>query len=104
MSNINLLDETVRVLELNELSPSDVEYVYCYKGWFTWNEFAELANVYYDNGYGGANVPEDLRIVGKDWWLERGEYDGSEWWNHKSMPVKPDKQIHPTKILYNIEV
>jgi hypothetical protein len=27
-------------------------------------------------------------VVGKDWWLERHEYDGSEWWEFKTMPDK----------------
>lgn len=25
-------------------------------------------------------------VVGKDFWLERGEYDGSEWWSFKTTP------------------
>ena len=39
----------------------------------------------YDNGYGGQ------KIKGNIWysdgtWSERGEYDGSEWWEHKVCP------------------
>lgn len=44
-------------------------------------------------GYGAAHVPTDLAIVGKGWWLERGEYDGSEWWNFKETP----KQINEVR-------
>ena len=40
----------------------------------------------YDNGFGGAEVHGDLKIVGNDWWMERGEYDGSEWWEFKTLP------------------
>lgn len=42
----------------------------------------------YDNGFGGHRINLDLKIVGKDWWLEREEYDGSEWWVFKTMPVR----------------
>ncbi len=40
----------------------------------------------YDDGYGGAEVNTSLRIVfyGGSF-LERGEYDGSEWWEYKKL-------------------
>ena len=43
----------------------------------------------YDAGYGGQEV------FGTIWykdgtWSERGEYDGSEWWEYKKMPEIPD--------------
>ena len=39
----------------------------------------------YDSGYGGQN------LFGYIWykdgaWSERGEYDGSEWWEHMTRP------------------
>lgn len=42
----------------------------------------------YDAGYGGQE------LYGTIWykdgtWSERGEYDGSEWWAHKSCPEIP---------------
>ena len=58
-------------------------------GWFTWEEFCELADREYDAGYGGEEVAEDLIVVGDDCWLERHSYDGAEWWEEKKMPVKP---------------
>lgn len=33
-------------------------------------------------------VATDLVLVGDDWWIERAEYDGSEWWEFKSIPVR----------------
>ena len=27
--------------------------------------------------------------VGDNWWLERAEYDGSEWWEFKTIPKEP---------------
>ena len=28
-------------------------------------------------------VAEDLVVVGDNWWIERHEYDGNEWWEYK---------------------
>lgn len=50
-------------------------------------QFKELAlNTDYDNSWGAPEVATDLKIVGSDFWLERHEYDGSEWWEYKTMP------------------
>lgn len=98
---INLLKETIECLNENGKQTSDVLWVgrnyyiyktdesFCYKS--TWDDFCLKANFEYDNGYGGAEIPMDLVIVGKDFWLERGEYDGSEWWEFKTMPVEPEE-------------
>lgn len=46
-----------------------------------------LASIDYDNGYGGQELFGT--IVFKDGtWLERGEYDGSEWWEHRKFPTE----------------
>ena len=47
----------------------------------------------YDGGYG------TQLIYGTVWledgsWLERGEYDGSEWWEHKFLPPIPNELIN----------
>ena len=55
--------------------------------------FKEMADREYDDGYGGAEVNTHLIIAGDDWWLERGEYDGSEWWEFKTMPKKPEGSL-----------
>lgn len=57
--------------------------------WCTWDEFAARANFVYDAGFGGPEINESLRIIGDNWWLERHEYDGSEWWEYKTLPLKP---------------
>lgn len=43
----------------------------------------------YDSGYG------TQQLFGTLWhedgsWQERGEYDGSEWWEHKQLPTIPE--------------
>jgi hypothetical protein len=55
---------------------------------------ADLVNYYnsldfeYDSGFGGQE------LFGTVWledgtWLSRGEYDGSEWWEHNVLPAIP---------------
>ena len=51
-------------------------------------KFFDDLNFDYDNGYGSQNV------YGTVWlndgtWLDRGEYDGSEWWEHRKAPEIP---------------
>jgi hypothetical protein len=86
---MNLLTETIDKLKECDRSPSSVEWIGNGKFYFTWEEFTEIANKDYDDGYGGNEVPLDLKVVGTDYWLERHEYDGSEWWEYKELPVKP---------------
>jgi hypothetical protein len=59
---------------------------------YTQSDFEDFINalndVNYDSGYGGQ------RLFGLVWfedgtWLSRGEYDGSEWWIHNSLPQIP---------------
>lgn len=57
------------------------------------DKFIELADTEYDESYGSPKVAENLLIVGYNWWLERHEYDGSEWWEYKSMPEMPENKI-----------
>lgn len=50
--------------------------------------FLKCINYEYDSGYGGQEV------YGTIWykdgtWSERGEYDGSEWWEYKACPDVP---------------
>lgn len=51
--------------------------------------FYEEIDFEYDSGYGAQE------LGGTVWfndgtWLERGEYDGSEWWEHKKLPEIPN--------------
>ena len=63
-----------------------------YRLWLSWKEFEALANVEYDESYGAQEVADDLLVVGDDWWLERHEYDGSEWWEFKKIPEVPSQK------------
>ena len=85
----NLLIETVEVLKKYGLTPTAVRWVGTKDGAqsVSWNQFAKLADREYDSGYGTANVRSNLVVVGDTWWLERSEYDGSEWWAFKRLPM-----------------
>lgn len=96
----NLLKETLELLERNGKGPPDVRWVGSTEcGWFAWEKFAALADEEYDEGYGAAEVVRDILVVGDDWWLERGEYDGAEWWEFKTLPRRPPEQIEPGQIV-----
>ena len=53
----------------------------------TLEEVVPQLNIDYDSGYGGQE------LFGYIWykdgtWSDRGEYDGSEWWQHQERPSK----------------
>lgn len=87
----NLLSETIEVLQENGKDEKDVLWVGNKEIKATWDNFKSIANIEYDAGYGSAQVAEDLLVVGKDFWLEREEYDGSEWWSYKEYPTSIGK-------------
>jgi hypothetical protein len=43
----------------------------------------------YDNGYGGQYM-EGTIWYSDGTWSDRGEYDGSEWWEHRECPSLPN--------------
>jgi hypothetical protein len=94
----NLLKETIEYLKRNNKTPSDVLWCGNTEFYFSWEVFTEMANKEYNDGYGGNNVPLELKIVGKDFWLERHEYDGSEWWEYKELPMKPELNSAPNDL------
>ena len=85
---MNLLNETRDILSSNNKTFDDVLFVGdgSTHTKMTVKEFLEHANVEYNGGYGIEEINTKLILVGKDFWLERHEYDGSEWWEYKSMP------------------
>jgi len=89
---MNLLEETIDDLKLRGKSEADVLFVTDEKAWCDWDTFKAGANFEYDDGFGGQEINANLKIVGADWWLERHEYDGSECWHFKTMPIKPDSK------------
>ena len=90
--NKNLYQETLEAIGRLGMTLSDVGWVGSYDGEYaiSWDEFALIASkTDYDSGYGGQEIANDLVVVFKDRsWLERGEYDGSEWWEHRRPPIR----------------
>lgn len=95
----NLLIETIECLKSHGKTSEDVRWVGSkLYGYFSWDVFTKLSDQEYHAGYGGAEVATDLLVVGDNWWLERGEYDGSEWWEFKSYPNKPNNEVMPKTV------
>ena len=81
----NLLKETINVIKGTKHFPEGIIFIGSANGEYScsWDEFTHLANRDYDDGYGSAEVAEDLIIVFSDKsFLRRAEYDGAEWWEH----------------------
>lgn len=95
----NLLQETIDFLKEHGKTENDVLWVgrnddNCSSDEAanvknSWEWFKKNADFEYDDDLGINEIPLSLIIVGKDFWLERNEYDGSEWWEFKTMPKKP---------------
>lgn len=89
----NLLFETRDVLEEHGKTFEDVKWIGNKNFYVDIDKFMELADTEYNSNYGCEKVANDLIIVGSNWWLERNEYDGAEWWEFKQMPKKPKKEL-----------
>ena len=55
-----------------------------------YSTFIDSLDFVYDSGYGGQE------LYGTIWcedgtWFERGEYDGSEWWDYHKLPDIPQE-------------
>lgn len=91
----NLLQETLKKLDEHGLTPDQVQWVGRTDGWFTWEEFAALADQEYESDWGVREIDAGLIVAGDGWWLERREYDGREWWAFCALPVTPAEHRQP---------
>lgn len=100
----NLLQETLEEMSDEGKGKSDVLFIGSRSGDYqmTWDEFVALADREYDSGFGGQEVAADLVVVFVDrTWIERHEYDGSEWWEYKAPPpVKVAPSPKPIQCLF----
>lgn len=88
----NLWEETIGTLRDYAITWDEVEYVILGDCCITKENFEEVARkTNYDAGYGSAEIRGDLMLVGWNWWLEREEYDGSEWWELQTKPHIPNE-------------
>ena len=99
----NLYDETIKAINgrkiayakikvHNDIFGDDVKYINL-KPKHTYSESGEFYNslrdINYDSGYGTQYVYGFI-VFTDGTWLERKEYDGSEWWGSKRMPIYTD--------------
>lgn len=56
-------------------------------------KFLEKLDFKYDDGFGGQELFGTVWLNDNESWLERGEYDGSEWWVLKQLPKIPKNLI-----------
>ena len=94
----NLKTETLEALNNHGKTIADIEFITTGSSEIPVHAFFDQVSFNYDDGYGGQIITAGLAIVGSDWWLERGEYDGAEWWEFKQKPTKPTSILN-----YNIE-
>lgn len=102
---MNLLEETKDDIKSSNHKLGDIVFIGSRKSGHscTWKEFETLADIEYDNGYGGQEVATDLIIVFEDGVImSRGEYDGSEWWEWTEPFVMPDELKPISKIVSGI--
>lgn len=82
---MTLLKLIARVLKENQKTIKDI--LWCGNetfGWFKWEDFEKLAK------HRDESVAEDLKIVGKDFWIEEVDHgDNGNEWEFKTMPIKP---------------
>ena len=67
------------------------ESIYLIEGYTPteYEEFLQKLDFEYDAGYGGQELYGLVWLMEENTWLERGEYDGSEWWNFQECPPIP---------------
>jgi hypothetical protein len=83
-------------VDLHDCRNDDNKVTVDLKPKYTEDEYQKFINrldFNYDNGYG------DQNLFGTIWcedgvWMDRGEYDGSEWWDVHSYPVIPEDWAH----------
>ena len=81
---MNLGEETIKALQSNGYSKSDILWIGGRDFRIPADNFWEIAHkTTYDSCYGAQEVASDLIIAMQDGsWFSRSEYDGSEWWEH----------------------
>lgn len=96
---MNALDELIEECNLCWKTLEDIDYWWV--GWYDeenqcifnsdsieiMKKFLQDKYAYYDNWWGSQELYWEIVFKDKTW-LERGEYDGSEWWEYKKCPER----------------
>ena len=98
---INAQQELLQVLNSIKKNQSDISWRLVYTA-----DYSEVSEAFtsidqldfsYDSGYGTQKL-FGVVYFNDNTWLERGEYDGSEWWEHITTPT-----LEQWKEKYSIE-
>lgn len=92
---INLKTETLEVIKESGHTVEDIDWCGISGGSDNFkiptDVFFDIIDFEYNNGYGLPEINSYLTVMFTDGtWLERGEYDGSEWWKLRKVPEKPN--------------
>lgn len=99
MSKVNAKDEFLKTTSNCVVIAANIEFGYSYdtegnpdsiklKPLYTSDEydnFLKFLDRVYDSGYGGQEL-YGIIYCEDGIWMDRGEYDGSEWWNFNKFP------------------
>ena len=96
---MNLWKETSEKLKEHNRAWTDVKWVGCKDFKIPLEDVCDLFNINYSSGYGSQQVASDLMVVGEDFYMTRGEYDGSEWWDWHEMPIEPAEMKKVTGVV-----
>jgi hypothetical protein len=62
-----------------------------------YKDFLEAINFRYDNDYGSQELGGTIWFEDGTY-ADRGEYDGSEWWEYRKAPEIPEDLVPPTQL------
>lgn len=82
----NLLNETLEILMGNGRLFCDVIAIVGDNRLISHKDFLRLADTEYNPRSGNQVVATDLKLIGKDFWMERRANSMYEWWNFYEMP------------------
>ena len=104
---LNLIEELDNAIEGSRHIPQDILWMELDFGTYNipsielpatngiegYNKVVDLyQGIEYDDSYGTQHL-EGTVVFRDGSWLQRGEYDGSEWWEHKFTPIKPKDNL-----------
>ena len=102
ISDVHVLNREVLCAQIQKGYDYDEEQSAVFNlttGWTKedWDSFIKDLDFEYDSGYGGQE------LFGTIWytdgtWSERGEYDGSEWWQYQVCPNIPQELNRVDKV------
>jgi hypothetical protein len=104
LDQVNLLAETKEAIKDSGHTPDDIVFIGSRESGHrcTWDQFTQLADVTYHNGFGAQEVASDLEIVFRDGTtMWRHEYDGSENWDYSLPFVMPTESKPITALTVN---